>query len=97
MRTGFRLRGRADAEAPRRLEVLAAYQVLRGNPFRRYSPLDFRMDETIAVMARGARVAMRRDNRLELEIEDRDFDVLVTRFDEHRDILVKVRALPGPR
>lgn len=97
VRTGFRLRGRVDGGAPRRLEVLAAYQVLRGDPFRRYSPLDFRMDETIAVTARGARVAMRRDNRLELEIEDREFDVLVTRFDEHRDVLVKVRALEGER
>lgn len=97
VRTGFRLRGWVAEKAPRRLEVLAAYQVLRGNPFRRYSPLDFRMDETIAVTARGARVVERGDNRLELEIEAREFEVLVTRFDEHRDIVVKARALERAR
>ena len=77
------------------LEVLAAYQLIRGNPFRRYSPLDFRMDMNIAVTARGARVATRRDNVLVLEVEERDFDVLVTRFDQNRDIVVKVRVLEG--
>jgi hypothetical protein len=81
VRTGFRLRGRVDEEAPRRLEVLAAYDVLRGNPFRRYSPLDFRMDRSIAVQARGARVVARQENRVEIEIEAPEFEVLITRFD----------------
>jgi hypothetical protein len=93
VRTGFRLRGRVDKEAPRRLEVLAAYDVLRGNPFRRYSPLDFRMDKSIAVQARGAGIVTRQENRLELEIKAPEFEVLVTRFDENRDLRVKVRPL----
>jgi len=93
VRTGFRLRGKVDEEAPRRLEVLAAYDVLRGNPFQRYSPLDFRMDESIAVQPRGARIVARQENRLEIEIEAPEFEVLVTRFDEKRDLRVKVRPL----
>jgi hypothetical protein len=93
VRTGFRLRGRVDEEAPRHLEVLTAYDVLRGNPFQRYSPLDFRMDQSIAVQARGARVVARQENRLEIELEASEFEVLVTRFDEHRDLRVKVRPL----
>ena len=97
VKTGFRLRGRVDGKTPRRLEVLAAYDVLRGNPFRRYSPLDFRMDKTIAVQMRGGRVATRRENRLEIEIEAPEFDVLVTRFDENRDLRVKVRPLEDGR
>jgi hypothetical protein len=51
------------------------------------------MDKTIAVTACGVRVVARQVNRLELEIDDRDFELLVTRFDENRDVLVKVRAL----
>ena len=90
VRTGFRLRGRLNGAAPRRLEVLTAYDVLRGNPFQRYSPLDFRMDRSIAVHTRGARVLARYENRLEVEIEESEFVVLVTRFDEHRDLRVKV-------
>jgi len=90
---GFRLRGRADEEAPRRLEVLVAYDVLRGNPFQRYSPLDFCMGRSIKVQPRGARVLSCHDNRLELEIEDSRFDVAVTGFDENRDLRVKVRPL----
>jgi len=97
VRTGFRLRGRVGEEAPRRLEVLAAYDVLRGNPFRRYSLLDFRMDRSIAVQARGARIIARRENRIVVEIEAAEFEVLVTRFDEHRDLRVKVVPLEEER
>jgi len=93
VRTGFRLRGKVGDEAPRRLEVLAAYDVLRGNPFHRYSPHDFRMNQSIAVQVRGAQVVARDDNRLEIEIQAPEFDVLTTRFDERRDLRVKVRAL----
>jgi hypothetical protein len=93
VRTGFRLRGRVDEEAPRRLEVLVAYDVLQGNPFQRYSPHDFCTDQSIAVTPRGARVLSRHENRLELEIEATEFEVLVTRFDEKRDLRVKVRPL----
>jgi hypothetical protein len=93
VKTGFRLRGQVDEEAPRRLEVLVGYDVLRGNPFQRYSPHDFRMDQSIAVQTRGARVLSRHENRLELEIEGPKFEVLVTRFDENRDLRVKVRPL----
>ncbi len=93
VRTGFRLRGKAGKEVPRRLEVIAAYDVLRGNPFQRYSPLDFRMDRSIAVQLSGSRVVSRHDNRLELEIESPEFEVLVTRFDEKRDLRVKVRPI----
>lgn len=97
VRTGFRLRGRVDGEAPRRVEVLVAYDVLRGNPFRRYSPLDFRMDRSTAVHTKGARIVTRQENRLEIEIEAPEFEVLATRFDENRDLRVKVRPLEEGR
>jgi hypothetical protein len=93
VKTGFRLRGHTEDEAPHRIEVLAAYDVLRGNPFARYSPLDFRMDKSITVQPRGARILLRESNRLVLELESSDFDVLVTRFDEKRDLRVKVREI----
>ncbi len=90
---GFRLHGRVNEEAPRRLEMMVAYDVLRGNPFQRYSPLDFRMGNSIEVRPRGARILSCHDNRLELEIEDSEFSVAVTGFDENRDLRVKVRPL----
>ncbi|RME52166.1 MAG: hypothetical protein D6795_07055 [Deltaproteobacteria bacterium] len=95
--TGFRLRGRMEEEAPRRIEVQVAYDVLRGDAFRRYSPFDFQMDRVIAVKLRGARVVARYENRLELEIEAPEFEVLVTRFDEKRDLRVKVQPLEEER
>lgn len=91
VRTGFRLRGRVGGVGPRRLEILVAYDVLRGDPFQRYSPLDFRMDKAIAVHARGTRIVMRQENRLVIEIETPEFEVLAMRFDENRDLRVKVR------
>jgi hypothetical protein len=93
VKAGFQLRGKVGEGAPRRLEVLAAYDVLRGNPFQRYSPLDFRMDDSIVVTPQGARVVSRQDNRLELEIEEAEFTVKVTGFDENRDLRVKIRPL----
>ena len=97
VRTGFRLRGRLGEGAPRRLEVIAAYDVLRGDPFRRYSPFDFRMDRTITIRADGVRVRSRKDNRLEIEIERRTFEMLVTRFDERRDLRVRIRPAEAQR
>lgn len=93
VRTGFRLRGRADGHAPRRLEILAAYDVLRGDPFKAHSPLDFRMDKTIAIHAKGARVLQRLENRVVIEIDSPDFELLATHFDENRDLRVKIRPV----
>jgi len=93
VKAGFQLRGKVGEGAPRRLEVLAAYDVLRGNPFQRYSPLDFRMGHSIRVTPQGARVVSCQDNRLELEIEEAEFTVKVTGFDENRDLRVKIRPL----
>ncbi len=94
--TGFRLKGVRGRGGPRRIEVRAAYEVLRGNPFSRYSPLDFCMERTIAVKTTGARIVSRHENRLELEVLAPEFELLATRFDEHRDLRVKVLPLEEP-
>jgi hypothetical protein len=51
------------------------------------------MDDSIVVTPQGARVVSRQDNRLELEIEEAEFTVKVTGFDENRDLRVKIRPL----
>jgi len=93
VRTGFRIRGKLTDGAPRRYEILAAYDVLRGNPFARYSQWDFRMDHTITIRAQGVRVLARAGNRLVVEVHVPEFDMLVTRFDERRDLRVRMRPL----
>lgn len=97
VKSGFRLRGTVDEDGPHRLEVSAAYDVLRGNPFRRYSAYDFQMDQSIDVKAKGARIVQLEDNRIEIQVEEPEFEVLATRFDEHRDLRVRVKPLRNGR
>ncbi len=94
--SGFRLRGTLDNagdDLPCVLRVEAAYHVLRGNPFRRYSAADFDMEETIRVEAHGAKVLEPAGNGLKLLIEKPDFELIAEGFDRHRDLRVRVQLL----
>lgn len=94
VKAGFRLLGRSGEGAPTRLRILAAYEVLRGDAFRRYSPLDFDMDSReITVQTRGVQISARRENELELQIREPEIDVVVTGFDENRDLRIKVQPM----
>ncbi len=90
---GFRLAGTVES-VPRRMRLLAAYEVLRGDPFKRYSPHDFRFDRRpVRAEAQGARVLEREANRIELLVENLSFEVTVRGFDSRRDLRIKVQPV----
>lgn len=91
--TGFRLVGRAGTGAPERLRVTVAYEVLRGDPFRRYSPLDFGFGESIAAHVDGAELVDPKENQLEIAITGAEFSIDAEGFDRRRDLRVRVRAV----
>ncbi|MEW5708191.1 MAG: hypothetical protein AB1830_04700 [Pseudomonadota bacterium] len=95
LRGGFRLTGAPGAEAvPRFVEVVAAYEVRRGNPFSLYEPFDFEMDRPpIDVQTRGAQAVRRERNRVVVRIDDPGFQVTMKGFDPRRDVRVKVLRL----
>jgi hypothetical protein len=91
---GFRLAGASGAAGAERIRLLVAYEVQRGDPFRHYVPLDFRVDqEPITVDTRGAAIAFRAENRLEIAVREPEFEVVVQGFDVHRDLRIKVLPL----
>ncbi len=96
VQSGFRLRGNAE-NVPRRVRVEAAYQIIRGDPFKRYSSFDFQVGaRPIVVRSRHVQVTFQKDNRLDLVIQSADFELVVTGFDERRDLRVRVKPIEVP-
>ncbi|MBN2491777.1 MAG: hypothetical protein JXQ29_13100 [Planctomycetes bacterium] len=90
---GFKLAGSADSgDGALRLEVEMAYEVRRGNPFRHWSPHDFRVEEPpISVRATGGDVVILSGNRIEVAVRRTPFEVIARGFDPRRDLRVRVR------
>lgn len=90
---GFVVRnGSADHETlPEGLLIRVAYQVRRGNPFKKYHPADFDLSERMNVEVSGATILEKKENSLRVTINEKDFRIEVTGFDPKRDVRVEVR------
>ncbi|MFA5028122.1 MAG: hypothetical protein WC713_09620, partial [Candidatus Methylomirabilota bacterium] len=95
VRGGFRLSGTPGGEvAPRSVAIYMAYEVRQGNPFAKYQRLDFEVDKPpITLAVSGARVVQCCMNLIQLLIERTDYEVVVTGYDPHRDLRVKVNPV----
>lgn len=91
---GFRIRGNpAVDQLPEAVRIDVAYEVRRGDPFRRYDPLDFRLNEPpITYQIAHAVVSGVADNRIVVLPQTSHFVVEVTGFDQHRDLRVRAVA-----
>lgn len=89
---GFSLSGRPKAaENPELISVIIAYEVRSGNPFKKYTPLDFELDkEPIIIQPKGIDVISCRRNRLQISVVDPSFHLTVIGFDRHRDLRIKI-------
>jgi hypothetical protein len=89
---GFTLRGTGNLRlvgTPFTAEV--AYRTRNGNPFRKYSPFDFSIDDNgITLSADGISIRSVHGNRLELVPARPDFHLALTGFDPRRDLVVRV-------
>jgi hypothetical protein len=93
MSGGFRVSGREGLSGALNIDV--AYEVRRGNPFKRYDPNDFDLSRApIDVAAKRAAIAIVGGNRLRVTIQSDDFEVKVTGFDPNRDLKVRARHEP---
>ena len=88
---GFRLSRRTRAtQVPRFITIWIAYEVRSGNPFKKYTSLDFDVSqEPIQVKAEGVKLMLCKENTLQIEVILSDFRVTVTGFDTHRDLRVR--------
>lgn len=74
---------------PISIRVRAAYDVLRGNPFKKHDALDFDFTKKkIAIASTGAEVAADKPNVLLIEVHEPEFEVQVDGFDVNRDLIV---------
>jgi len=93
VRSGFVVTkaGGAAMRLPARLHIWVAYDVMRGNPLAKYSPLDFQLDKApIRVDFVGVTIRRRENNVLVADVQKEDFRITVVGFDERRDLYVKV-------
>lgn len=76
----------------RTLVVRAAYDTATGNPWKRYSKLDFSFKDIINAHAEQTNISMKHieDNRLMFEILDDEWSFRLTGFDTNRQLIVRV-------
>ncbi len=86
-------RGGPDSHPPVYLDVVVAYDIRRGNAFRKYNKADFDVEQLpIIIKVSGADLVSKTGNRIMVAIRDRDFNLSVTGFDERRDLRIKAIA-----
>lgn len=90
---GFRIGSRKDMVDPRQpIEVHIAYDRRGGNPLKKYSTTDFRLNENpIRIEAKNAIIEIRDPNHMMVYPLDDEFSVVVTGFDVNRDLFVQAR------
>lgn len=90
---------RQPTEAGQQIEIRVAYDRRQGHPLRQYSVEDFQLGQApVRIESQGVRIALTGPNVLVLTPEDPAFEVVVTGFDENRDLYLATRstALPVP-
>lgn len=91
IKSGFRLTRLPKAtKVPRYITIWIAYEVRSGNPFKKYTALDFDVSRPpIKIQAQGANILLNKENTIQIEVLNGSFNLAVTGFDMHRDLRIK--------
>lgn len=74
--------------------IRVAYDIRGGNPFSNYHPMDFQLsDENITITVNGGSISQVTQNQIIANVIQDAFELRVTGFDEHRDLIVDVREV----
>ncbi len=78
------------------LRVLVAYDLRKGNPLNKYNSSDFEIG-TLPIkyedLRRGITIISVERNQILFEVTDADFQLVVSGFDERRDLFVKIEEV----
>lgn len=94
---GFKLQAGTivEEDLPVIVRVRVAYDVLRGNPFKKHNAADFDFTKKgIQVESLGAVVTAPAANILRIEVERTDFEIKVSGFDPNRDLIIDAEKAP---
>jgi len=88
---GFNLAKKARSKrVPRYITIWLAYEVRAGNPFKKYTPLDFDVAQPpISIRLAGAGLLLSKHNVIQIEVRRGNFRLTVTGFDANRDLRIK--------
>lgn len=88
---GFNLSKKPKSKrVPRYITIWLAYEVRTGNPFKKYTPLDFDVGQPpIYIQTTGASLLLSKHNVIQIEVLKGNFKLTVTGFDTNRDLRVK--------
>lgn len=97
IRGGFKITlSKNDISLPVRAKVTVAYDVRRGNPFKRYDILDFDFGKgLISINSTGCTILSSNRNAMDIEVTTSNFNLEVTGFDSKRDLVINVRKEAG--
>ena len=72
-----------------------AYDMIGADPFKRFSPFDFDLNDTkmLAIEATNGDVKIIRPNAMYFDVTEAGFRLKATGFDSLRDLIVDARAL----
>ncbi len=67
-----------------------AYEVRTGNPFKKYTPLDFDVSQPpLLIEVSGAELLLNKHNVIQIEVQQGSFKLAITGFDVNRDLRIK--------
>lgn len=84
--------GLTDEKLPREVNIRAAYEVAKGDAFKKYSSHDFSVGKNGSIevkITEGAKIVSAKENKWTLEVATIPFKFTVSGFDENRDLKVK--------
>ena len=85
---------------PNLLRVQVAYNIRRGNPLKKYSPIDFDLGKSpikVSPASEGIKILEQREKEMIINIIEPKFNLTLTGFDDNRDLFVNVKPLQEGR
>lgn len=71
-----------------------AYETRKGNSFSNYHPFDFNFEgDSIKTQVKSAKLVSATGNKINIIIENRDFELVAEGFDKNRDLVVDIRKV----
>lgn len=76
---------------PSNLKIQIAYLVPKGNPLKKYNKWDFDLnDGSFNIIAEGITINSIYENKIDIQINQKEFKLQITGFDTERDLFIKV-------
>lgn len=85
--------GAVDWDYPKIVRLRAAYDVLGGDPFTRFSPFDFDLSKGISIDLKEMTSVAVKPNVLQLTLLSSEFCLEAGGFDPNRDLVVEARSV----